>query len=229
MGAAASSKPALSTNITAYIKKEYERVNVTQRDYIMLDEILNIEPLPDLPLDFCHLGTLYILDRAKNGRFRLSDLYNFAEFYARRKKIYKPHEFRTHIQAYCTLRMWEALKYFEQTSSAHVLRDWFCMLFYETVGLSRFEEYAGVEFVSDESIQTLHKVLSIRKTYGLEFQEFLDSLQQVAEESGHLKMEDERLDNLLPVETLKLFATNFFKGILNLMTQLGFDKIQEIE
>ena len=59
------------------IKDEYERVRQLNkeedRDYLVLDQILNIQ-LPQSethPVDFTHVGTLFVLDKEKDGRFTL--------------------------------------------------------------------------------------------------------------------------------------------------------------
>lgn len=58
------------------IEEEFERVRAldkSERDYIVLDQVLLIEHTKweSFPIDFTHVGTLFALDKEKNGQFTI--------------------------------------------------------------------------------------------------------------------------------------------------------------
>lgn len=88
-------------------------------EYIVLDQLLQLQPPRENPIDPTHLGTLYVLDSldgALNGRFSLQDLFDFAELYAWQQVHSSGNtlgsigsDFQSKFQAYCTLQMWSDL------------------------------------------------------------------------------------------------------------------------
>jgi len=118
----------------AYITQEYSRVSklgplplppdsVIEAEYIVLDQVLLLQPPRENPLDFSHLGTLYVLDSLDgtlNGRFYLQDLLSFSELYSCQVAQVRTagatlgmtmgsSDFQSKFQAYCTLQMWSDL------------------------------------------------------------------------------------------------------------------------
>src|SRR3990167_9820968 len=95
------------------IKDEFERVRQLDkdRDYIVLDQVLQIENTKweSFPIDFTHLGTLFVLDKERNGKFTLNNFLEFSEICKKREEIHLRHDFKTHIQAYLTLCMWSVV------------------------------------------------------------------------------------------------------------------------
>lgn len=79
------------------------------------------------------------------------------------------------------------------------------------------------------------KILGIKKTYGVDVQSFFDLMQRVAEEQvcvnrdnrpkltiyiilqGIMRLDEEKLDEVVPLEVLKQFARDFINGFLKLM------------
>ena len=58
------------------VEEEFERVRLLGkegRQYIVLDQVLQIENTKweSYPIDFTHLGTLFMLDKEKNGKFTI--------------------------------------------------------------------------------------------------------------------------------------------------------------
>jgi hypothetical protein len=58
------------------VEEEFERVRALGKDgrqYIVLDQVLQIENTKweSYPIDFNHLGTLFMLDKEKNGKFTI--------------------------------------------------------------------------------------------------------------------------------------------------------------
>lgn len=106
--------------------------------------------------------------------------------------------------------------------------NWFCQLF--SVNGSRattsFSHNEGVVYLRSGTIKTLHEILNIKTTYGLDYQSFFDLLQRVAEEENPdlMKLQDSSYDDVLPLVTLKKFARDFLVGFTNIMTTLGFEE-----
>lgn len=51
----------------------------------VLDDVLKIKPPREYPLETAHLGTLFIMDKDKDGKFSLHDLIDFATLYHERQ------------------------------------------------------------------------------------------------------------------------------------------------
>jgi hypothetical protein len=41
-----------------------------KRDFLVLDEVLQIQPSRENPVDLAHLGILLVLDKQRNGRYK---------------------------------------------------------------------------------------------------------------------------------------------------------------
>ena len=89
------------------IAAEFQRIlGDKERDYLHLSEVLQIKPPEEITLSFYHIGTLFVIDDDKDGRFSLVELEKFARFCLRKQKDYKQHEAHSMLQAACTLQMW---------------------------------------------------------------------------------------------------------------------------
>ncbi len=51
----------------------------------VLDDVLKIKPPREYPLETAHLGTLFIMDKDKDGKFSVHDLIDFATLYHERQ------------------------------------------------------------------------------------------------------------------------------------------------
>lgn len=112
------------------------------RDYLVLDELITnfrtqeiIHHLDGYSFDLNHLGTLYILDRTKQGRFCLEDMKEFVEFGFRfNGDKYNPRtDFKSQLQGFCTWMMWnDVVKLGDQ--GIHNFIQWFgtfsCIFYY---------------------------------------------------------------------------------------------------
>jgi hypothetical protein len=105
MGANACS---LSANELKHIvSKEFENhVKSKKRDYLVLSEVLKLDPPDDLKINFHHLGNLFCLDFNKDGRFSVDDFETFSAISLEKIRKFKPHEIQAQLQAYNTLNMW---------------------------------------------------------------------------------------------------------------------------
>eukprot|EP01096_Ripella_sp_DP13-Kostka_P007022 TRINITY_DN2556_c0_g1_i1.p1 TRINITY_DN2556_c0_g1~~TRINITY_DN2556_c0_g1_i1.p1 ORF type:complete len:255 (+),score=82.43 TRINITY_DN2556_c0_g1_i1:78-767(+) len=221
------------TNIQKAIGEEYERVaglNKTgsSRNYIVLDQVLKIQKTgwESFPIDFAHLGTLFVLDRNKSGKFELQDLLALGETCRSKEDLCKiKHEFQRQIQAYFALRMWSEVA---REGGHQLFADWICELLgnnstsAESKARLTFPSHPGRVFFSYDTIKTLHQILDIRTSYGYNYQDFFDLLQRSSEQENLMTLTDE-LDEYVPKETIHRFASNFIRGFTNVMLELGFD------
>lgn len=68
-------KSEFSTNNPIQRVKKEER-----RNYLVLSEVLKIEPPEDYIVKIGHIGNLFILDQNKDGRFTLKEIIEFAKY-----------------------------------------------------------------------------------------------------------------------------------------------------
>jgi len=199
---------------------EYERVLTDkERDYLKLSEVLQLKPPEDITINFNHIGTLYFLDEDKDGRFTLEDLMNYVGFCHEKQKHYKPHEIQSMLQGACTLMMWQNVCT-EEGEDDFVA--WIGRLLYENENIAYFESRPGVPFIRRYTILLLFELLNVKSTHGVEFQKFFDLLQHAGEEEGLMSIEQEDMDDYVPITICQKFARYFIKGFVKLMNQLGF-------
>jgi hypothetical protein len=96
-----------SPSTHGHIRSEFKRLSKNKSETLVLEDLLQIRTRPeDLPLDLRHLGSLYILDDNKDGRFGEAELIAFADRYATMSEALAQNtEARSHFQAYCTLKV----------------------------------------------------------------------------------------------------------------------------
>jgi len=206
-----------------HIDEEFQRLNQKQFNYLTLDQMLQFQPPRENPIELSHLGTLYVMDKRLSGRFYFDDLLDFAEVYCAQVAQNRSYDFRSKFQAYCTLHMWNDLC---KHGGIDEFVTWFVKLFTENMPLKKFDMHPDVEFLPSDSIKTMHQILAIKSTYGVEFQTFFDLMQRVAEEENIMLLSEKKLDELVPVPILEQFARDFINGFVKLMQELGFEKEQ---
>jgi len=203
-------------NIVKHVCDEYDRVlNMNDgppRDYLVLDQVLEIKPVRAYPIDFSHLGTLFTLDRDKRGRFTRQNLLDFAELCRKIETKHKAHDFQAQFQAYCTIRMWCSVN---EVEGEKKFVEWFRKMFAENTtstdkAIQYFDSHKGTAFLTYDTCKSLHAILNV-DAYGVEFREFFDLLQQVAEDNGIMEIADERFDYLVPAEVVDQFAKSFLR------------------
>jgi hypothetical protein len=87
-------------------------------------------------------------------------------------------------------------------------------------GLELAELGVAADFVGLDSIEMLHQLFHIRQTHGIDFQTFLDMMQQVGEEMGKMDLVDKRYDDVVPVAVLRKFVADLLEGSIKLMGEL---------
>eukprot|EP00026_Physarum_polycephalum_P009953 Phypoly_transcript_10093.p1 GENE.Phypoly_transcript_10093~~Phypoly_transcript_10093.p1 ORF type:complete len:228 (+),score=17.92 Phypoly_transcript_10093:535-1218(+) len=204
-----------------YINDEFIKINQKQCNYLTLDQMLQFQPPRENPIDLSHLGTLYVMDKRLSGRFYFEDLMDFAEVYCAQVAQNRSYDFQSKFQAYCTLHMWNDLC---KHGGIDDFVNWFVKLFSENMPVKKFEGHPDVEFLPSDTIKTMHQILAIKSTYGVEFQIFFDLMQRVAEEQGIMLLSEKKLDEVVPVTILEQFARDFINGFVKLMSELGFER-----
>lgn len=106
-------------------------------------------------------------------------------------------------------------------------------------------KYPNQVFIPSENIRVIHdvllvsvaplahsyfcaQILNIYKTYGVDYKAFFNLMQRTAEELKYMDLDDEDLDDLVPVSVVKLFAKDFIDGFINYMLELGFETDMDI-
>ena len=202
---------------------EFQRIlGDKERDYLHLSEVLQIKPPEEITLSFYHIGTLFVIDDDKDGRFSLVELEKFARFCLRKQKDYKQHEAHSMLQAACTLQMWLSVSKKQGDEEQEGENDfvaWVGKLLYEDENVSYFEDKP---FVRSDTLLHLFELLNVKTTHGIDFQMFFDLLQQAAEEQGMMSIELQDMDDYVPLLICQQFAGHFITGFARLMHQLGF-------
>jgi len=220
----------LAQHVRQHIDNEFKRVselNRTAKDkekkYLVLKQVLQLEPLKTHPVDFTHLGTLYVLDNKKAGRFTLEEFYQFADL--GRKLETKQQDFHTRFQAYCTLRMFcEVAK----DGGKAKFCEWFCKLFAEYNPAGR--HHKTKDFFNYDTVEALHKILNIQTAYGLSTQSFVNLMQSVGKEQKLIHKKDKKYSkDMVHVKVIHQFARNFIQGFVVVMEELGFNHLQTYE
>jgi len=221
MGQSTSTIP--KEKIAELVKREYENsisLHVKDRNYLVLHDLFKLTLPEDIQLNFGHLGNLFNIDADKDGRFSLEDFQKFAVVAIDRVRKCKPHEIQSQLQAFCTLNMYSAVKTKEQEDD---FVAWVGRILYEDQPVANFEEVPGISFIKSDTIKVIYEILNVRVTHNLEFQQFLDLLQQSAEEEGLMNIEVEAQDDYVPLDIMQQFVRDFIRGFSKLMLEVGFN------
>ena len=92
-----------------------------------------------------------------------------------------------------------------------------------TLQLTHGREQLGAvadDFAGLDAIEMLHRLFHVHRTHGIDFQTFLDMMQQVGEEMGKMDLVDKRYDELVPVMVLRKFVADLLEGSMKLMSEL---------
>jgi len=237
--------------------EEFERVKNLRknndRDYLILQEVLLIQPSNvsrEHPIELSHLGTLFILDAEKQGRFYQSTFTTFITLCCERLdaslQSHGRGDFKTQFQGYCTWEMWNSVV---QEGGVDVFIDWLAKTLSEAENLNYFgrinkhfqkrktksshsnpstPRYES-DYLSRGSVQTIHSVLNIKKAYGVGDRAFFTLLQQVAEDMEIMTVQERELDDVVPMAVFKYFARDFIAAFIKLMFDLGFETKEELE
>ncbi|GBG71665.1 hypothetical protein CBR_g9080 [Chara braunii] len=121
----------------------------------VLDEVLKVKMPVSLPLDLSHIAVLFVIDSSRDGRFSLDDIFQFIDVMLNQERLCKPHDFLSHLQGWCTLRLWKQLT---REEGPDKVEKWFLNLVSENLGVHHTDDYPGVHFIYRDTIQTVHEV-----------------------------------------------------------------------
>ena len=194
-----------------------------------------MQPPRDHSLDLFHLGTIYMMDPGRQGKFEQKNLIEFVNLYiASRTGERVAVDSDSKFQAYCTLRLWndvsrpdvgvtEFVKWIVQVA---LRNDQIIALKGDgdpnSSAHTRITPPGGKEYVSWDSVRSIYRLLNVRQAVGHEYEAFFDLMQRAAEEQGLMTIDDARFDKLVPMPTLALFARHFITGFIAFLTELGF-------
>lgn len=170
----------------SYIEEEIQRITGNSSTKVLvvpipilslqvLDHILQFDP-KSYEFEPTHLGTLFAIDKNKDGKFDREELREFAQIYLDKSlssqstdfqvSMLKGIEIQAQFKGYLTLLMWTDVS---KDSGTQLFVDWYTLdvlilmhrlskLFSENLAIHHFESVPGVIFLSRDTIKTLHQV-----------------------------------------------------------------------
>ncbi|CAD8142991.1 unnamed protein product [Paramecium octaurelia] len=206
----------IDNGIKAFIKQEFDRVKSdNQRQHLKISEVLKLQHPDNSPFTFAHLGTLYVLDSKRTGFITIDQLFHFAQYCVRNLKNIQTYEFQSQLQGLCTSVLWDDIcKY----GIDHV-NDWFIRLLTTNDTVIPYKNHL---FIKLETVQILYELSNTKIMSNIDIQQFVDLLQQAGEEAGLMSIDQEELDELVPLEICSEFIKNFLNGFKALMLEIGF-------
>ena len=206
------------SNLQGWVEGEFGKLG-GGRGHLVLDEVLQLKVPSGMGVDVAHLGVLWVLDGDRDGRFSLGELRRFIELAGQRFKHYLPHEFESSMRGFCMLQLWESVR---GEAGKAAFCEWFCKLLCENAPVQHFDQVPGVAFIGRDTVQTVHALLQVQMMHDVGFQEFLDLLQRTGEEKSILDIDEEELDDVVPLEIMRLFAEEVISSYSAMFTTLGF-------
>eukprot|EP00742_Colponemidia_sp_Colp-10_P001015 GILJ01001097.1.p1 GENE.GILJ01001097.1~~GILJ01001097.1.p1 ORF type:complete len:228 (-),score=33.27 GILJ01001097.1:324-1007(-) len=214
-----------STSLGGYIQSQYDLVKAADQPFLTVKQAMTLTPPRDYPLDFSHVATLWVIDSNKDGRFTADELMAFGDYCCQVSKHIRTHEFQIQVQASCTVTMWNALS---RTDGEDAFTEWFTTVLKENGPISQVADYPGVDFLGRDTVGTLYEMLNARRVYGIDLQGFFDLMQQVGEEMGIMDIENESLDDIVPVVVVKQFCRDFIRGFRQMMKEVQLHELPTI-
>jgi hypothetical protein len=108
------------------------------------------------------------------------------------------------------------------TKGSDHLGSWFLRLVCESSPLHRFEDQPDQLYISRDSVFPLFQIFRPYLTTELKFQEFFDMMQYCAEDLGTLNIQNETMDEFVPVCVVAEFCQWFVRGFITMMHEIGF-------
>jgi len=218
----------VDSGLQQYIRGEFDRVRdeESNRDYLVLSEVLRLKPPDDIAIDFRRIGNLFALDQDKDGRFTFDEMINFAQMCKQRQSEYKPHELQQMLQASFTLNLWQ---YVCADEGEDNFLGWIGRLLYESQEVTHLENQPGQPFIKSDTVRDLYEIFNTKTTLGMDFQMIFDLMQQAGEDAGLMKVDSEEVEDYVPLVVCQQFARDFIRGFSNLMNEIGFSNMKDPE
>lgn len=203
-----------ASTLRSNVEAEFSHACPEGREDLALDELLASRLPADYGLSLAHVAVLWAADAKRDGRFDLPELLAFAQRAGQQVRNCRADEFASHVQASVTLELQEALG---KEAGREEFRRWVRLVLTsgdEEVGARDVEgaNANGVAMMSRDAALRLHGLLKVADTHGLDFQAFFDLLQQAGEEKGLMSLDNEELDDFVPVEVLDVFVDRLVDG-----------------
>jgi len=232
------------------------------RDYLVLLELFKLK-LSQFPVDFRHLGTIFMINSSRSGRFTKEELRKFWDMCVHYQHNFPSHEFKMRIQGHGSVQLWEALQ--TEGGKAEVV-EWYIQVLHENMkaelqtmrstqkenqkddedadpgepaeedpgsarelagepdpggdGMVQIVDSNPNKYLTMATVMLVHEMFQVQATQGINFQAFFGMLQQDGEERGLMSLNEEVYDELVPVDVLREFATQFFDGFIELMKEI---------
>eukprot|EP00890_Picochlorum_soloecismus_P005762 jgi/Picsp_1/6187/NSC_03541-R1_hypothetical protein CHLNCDRAFT_144926 [Chlorella variabilis] len=203
-----------------YIEEEFRRLARRGRNHLVLKELLRFRTTGLLmPVDVCHLGVLWVLDRNHDGKVTLEELNQLERFCRDRGSQFQSFEMGAQLQALCTITLWQEVT--QDDDGKDMFTNWITNLLIENSSeRRRFWRHGAHQYIHMDTIEVLHQFLRIQEVLGLGFQGFFDLLQRVAEEQKLMDLDDEEQDHWVPILVVKEFISSTFYGAAKLMLDI---------
>eukprot|EP00300_Choanocystis_sp_HF-7_P035658 c49824_g1_i1.p2 GENE.c49824_g1_i1~~c49824_g1_i1.p2 ORF type:complete len:227 (+),score=41.90 c49824_g1_i1:95-775(+) len=195
--------------------------------YATIHNLLQFK-LPAHGIDLSHLGTLYVMNESKSGRFTLSELMRFIDLCVDRQRKFRQNDFGPMMRAYCSIRLWDDVT---TSQGRHAFAEWFLLLL------------EVEDTVSMRTIYLLHSIFCLEQGYGLRVSDFHAMLTESMVSSAstetlvlgpsaaadaslgaHALGIEELALGSVSVQTVRNFAMSFVKGFASMMSSIGFDE-----
>lgn len=239
MGQKAAREKWVTDEFKALIQAKKDH-GVSSREYIVKKDNVEVEFLTlsdiqkfkqprnrDIMLDPNHLGTIFVLDNSKEGRFYLKDIQKFADLYFERQAN-NPNivDIVKEFQGYCTLTLWNYVMFSQGTEK---FVKWFGRVFSYGNTVKIHGQDRRKVFVDRRALKILDEVFSVSKTYGVDQTHSFNLMQAVARQQGQMPSESKtKYKDVIPREILEEFGREFIDGFIKYMTDLGFEPNIEI-
>mmetsp|Transcript_7484 Transcript_7484/g.11100 ORF Transcript_7484/g.11100 Transcript_7484/m.11100 type:complete len:239 (-) Transcript_7484:47-763(-) len=212
---------AINSTIKEHIENEFNRVKRNKKvDYLTIEEAILLESLDELDIHFNKIPVIFMLDVNKDGKITLDDIMQFSSWVGSiTEEIYESNreQFTEEVHGQCTLYLWKEAYYNQEDFC-----NWFVRLF-SAASIVHVPRYPDIVFVTTDVISILHDILNVQENFGMNVQIFISILQHVGEEKNMLNLSDTNLDDVLPATVIKILASHFIQGYLDMMVDLGFD------
>jgi len=175
------------------------------------------------------LASLYVLDHKKDGVFDLLEMELFIKnalsrhelLFASKSTTTTRGDFQANFHGYCS---WLLFRDVSSPDGLSKFVEWFLKLVKQADNPS--PKKRAKPYVSRGAIQFIHKLLRIKKAYGLGDRKFFLMLQMSGEEQNLLNIEDKHLDDFVPDVVVEQFGRNFIGAYSKFLLDLGFDSLQ---
>mmetsp|Transcript_2315 Transcript_2315/g.5480 ORF Transcript_2315/g.5480 Transcript_2315/m.5480 type:complete len:153 (+) Transcript_2315:100-558(+) len=141
----------------------------------------------------------------------------FYELACERSRMYQTYEFMSMMHGYCTLALCQSLG---DVAGQRKFTAWVGKLITESSDARHFPQNPSTAYVHRDPVETLHHILGVKDSQGLDYQAFLDLLQRSGEEKGLMDLMNEELDDYVPLEIVSAFALSMVKGMLKVMADI---------